>query len=65
MINVNNLKKKFEKYNKKRKKEEFYAVNDISFEADNGKIVGSGTHEELLKTNKIYKKLYETESLNS
>lgn len=30
-----------------------------------GKIVGSGTHKELLKTNKIYKNLYETESLNS
>lgn len=38
---------------------------DIIHVVDNGKIVGSGTHEELLKTNKIYKKLYETESLNS
>ena len=40
MIKVNNLKKKFEKYDKKRKKEEFYAVNDISFDADSGKIIG-------------------------
>ena len=40
MIKVNNLKKKFERYNKKRKKEEFYAVNGISFEANDGKIIG-------------------------
>ena len=38
---------------------------DIIYVVDDGKIVGEGTHEELLKTNKIYKKLYETESLNS
>lgn len=38
---------------------------DIIYVVDDGKIVGSGTHNELLKTNKIYKNLYETESLNS
>lgn len=38
---------------------------DIIYVVDDGKIVGSGTHKELLKTNKIYKNLYETESLNS
>ena len=38
--------------------DEIYVVNE-------GKIVGKGKHDELLKTNKIYKKLYETESLNS
>ena len=38
---------------------------DIIYIVDGGKIVGSGSHEELLKTNKIYKNLYETESLNS
>ena len=38
--------------------DEIYVVNE-------GKIVGKGKHEELLKTNKIYKNLYETESLNS
>ena len=38
--------------------DEIYVVED-------GKIVGKGKHDELLKTNKIYKKLYETESLNS
>lgn len=38
---------------------------DIIYVVDGGKIVGEGTHEELLKTNKIYKNLYETESLNS
>ena len=30
---------------------------------DDGKIVGSGTHKELLKNNKKYKKLYDTELL--
>ena len=38
---------------------------DIIYVVDKGKIAGSGTHTELLKTNKIYKNLYETESLNS
>ena len=38
---------------------------DIIHVVDNGKIVASGTHNELLKTNKLYKNLYETESLNS
>ena len=38
---------------------------DIIYVVDDGKIVGSGSHEKLLKTNKIYKNLYETESLNS
>ncbi len=38
---------------------------DIIYVVDDGKIVGEGTHKELLKSNKIYKNLYETESLNS
>lgn len=38
---------------------------DIIYMVDAGKVVASGTHEELLKTNKIYKKLYTTETLNS
>ena len=38
---------------------------DIIYVVDHGKIVGEGSHTELLKSNKIYKKLYETESLNS
>lgn len=38
---------------------------DIIYLFDKGKVVDSGTHNELLKTNKTYKKLYETESLNS
>ena len=32
---------------------------------DDGKIVGEGTHKKLLKENKIYKKLYETELLDT
>lgn len=31
---------------------------------DDGKIVGEGTHEKLLKTNKIYKKLYNSEQID-
>ena len=31
---------------------------------DNGKIVGEGKHTELLKNNKIYKKLYESEQID-
>ena len=38
---------------------------DVIYVVEGGKIVGEGTHEELLKTNRIYKNLYETESLNS
>lgn len=38
---------------------------DIIHIVDQGQIVASGTHDELLKTNNIYKNLYETESLNS
>lgn len=38
---------------------------DIIYVVDNGKIVASGKHNELLENNKTYKKLYETESLNS
>ena len=35
---------------------------DIINVIDKGKLVGIGTHEELLRNNKIYKKLYDTES---
>lgn len=38
---------------------------EIIYLVDKGKVVDSGTHNELLKTNKTYKNLYETESLNS
>ena len=38
---------------------------DIIHVVDKGKVVTSGTHKKLLKESKIYKKLYETESLNS
>ena len=38
---------------------------DIIYVIDKGKIADKGTHEELLKTSKIYKKLYTTEALNS
>jgi len=38
---------------------------DVIHVVDKGKIVSSGTHRNLLKTSKIYKNLYETESLNS
>lgn len=38
---------------------------DIIYVIDQGKILASGTHKELLKTSLIYKKLYTTESLNS
>lgn len=31
---------------------------------DDGKIVGEGKHDDLLKTNKIYKKLYESEQID-
>ena len=39
--------------------------SDIIHVVDKGKVVASGTHKELLKTSKVYKNLYETESLNS
>ena len=35
---------------------------DIINVIDNGKLSGSGTHEELLKTNKVYQSLYDTET---
>jgi len=35
---------------------------DIINVIDKGKLVGTGTHKELLKNNKVYKKLYDTES---
>ena len=40
MIKVNNLKKKFIKYKNKKEKEEFYADNGITFEANEGEIIG-------------------------
>lgn len=40
MLKINDLKKKFVRYNNKRQKEEFYADNGISFEAYDGEIVG-------------------------
>lgn len=36
--------------------------SDIIYVVDKGKIVASGTHNELLKTNDVYKKLYENEN---
>ena len=38
---------------------------DIIHVVDKGRIAASGTHEELMKTSKIYKNLYKSESLNS
>jgi ATP-binding cassette subfamily B protein len=38
---------------------------DIIHVVDKGKIVASGSHNDLLKTNKTYKNLYKTETLNS
>lgn len=38
---------------------------DVIYVIDKGKIAASGTHNELLKTSKIYQKLYTTETLNS
>ena len=40
MIKVDNLKKKFIKYNDKKEKEEFYADNGITLEANEGEIIG-------------------------
>ena len=38
---------------------------DIIYVVDDGKVVATGSHKELLKTNEIYKSLYTKESLNS
>ena len=40
MIKVDNLKKKFVTYNNKKEKQEFYADNGITFEANDGEIIG-------------------------
>lgn len=40
MINVSNVKKKFVRTEKNKKKKEFYAVNDISFTASEGSVIG-------------------------
>lgn len=40
MLKVDNLKKKFIRYKNKKEKEEFYADNGISFEANEGEIIG-------------------------
>lgn len=40
MVKVEKLKKKFIQYKNKKEKEEFYANDDISFEATDGEIVG-------------------------
>ena len=40
MIKVENVKKKFIHYKNKKEKEEFYANNGISFEANDGEIIG-------------------------
>ena len=47
------------------KEDYYFSVVDVIHVVDKGKIVSSGTHKNLLKTSKIYKNLYETESLNS
>ena len=38
---------------------------DVIHVVDDGKIVASGTHDELLKSSKIYKNLYENETLDN
>ena len=38
---------------------------DVIHVVDKGKIVATGKHNELLTTNKTYKNLYKTETLNS
>lgn len=40
MIRIDNVKKEFQKLDKNRKKDKFFAVNDISIEINDGKIVG-------------------------
>ena len=38
---------------------------DVIYVVDDGKVMAQGSHNELLKTNEIYKNLYTKESLNS
>ena len=38
---------------------------DIIHVVDGGKVIATGTHKQLLNSCKIYRNLYETESLNS
>ena len=38
---------------------------DIIHVVDDGRVIATGTHKELLNSCKIYRNLYETESLNS
>ena len=40
MIVVEHVTKKFERFISKRQKEDFFADNDISFEAKDGEIIG-------------------------
>ena len=40
MLEVNNLKKKFTRQDKNKKRTSFYAVNGVSFKADKGEIIG-------------------------
>ena len=40
MLEVNNLKKKFTRQDKNKKKTSFYVVNGVSFRADKGEIIG-------------------------
>lgn len=40
MLKITNVKKEFNKLDKSRKKTKFYAVNDISLEANTGEIIG-------------------------
>lgn len=40
MLEVSNLKKKFTRQDKNKRKQVFYAVNGVSFKADKGKIIG-------------------------
>lgn len=40
MITVKNIKKEFTKYDKKKKKQKFFAVNNLSLEADDHQIIG-------------------------
>jgi len=40
MITVKNIKKEFIKYDKKKKKQKFFAVNNLSLEADDHQIIG-------------------------
>ena len=40
MLEVSNLKKKFTRQDKNKRKQVFYAVNGVSFRADKGEIIG-------------------------